>query len=341
MGEDAAATARRIVEEVLARAGSGPTDAGADASAPAVRRTPPATPAIPAAAHGGRGPSEAERIARRIVEEVLEAATEAGADLSVSGVPRGGLSAPGEQTAEIVAPPAETPPSDPPAATRRVQRPTASVPPVDAGGTSPPGGPPDPTPPPVPGVAEEDSADDIVRRIVADVQAERLPEFGARDDTAATTRLPGVAPQEPAEVTTRLPDAADEPASPQAVLDPGTVEMPLGGGPDAAGPERGETAGGTSTQVVAGPDGTPVPDDGAVPGAPGRVDAVDDAPARPLRPLVGWADPPEPVEVAAPEDDEPAARTLRWLLASLLGAIALAVLFPLAVAALRALVSMG
>jgi hypothetical protein len=72
---------------------------------------------------------------------------------------------------------------------------------------------------------------------------------------------------------------------------------------------------------------------------------ADEAPASaptvvPGRELEGWATPlpPEP-SVAAPAQ-EGAPRTLRWLLASLLGAVALAVLFPLAVAALRALVAM-
>ena len=307
MRDDAAAAARRIVEEVLARHGQGEEPADDTVAVPN-----PTNPATEEAAEGPSAPdrsepveapvqgehrdadtelleaaddaaSAASQIARRIVAEVLTAADEqhdapapagdrddAWPDASVRGVPAEGLSVEDEQTVgiEVVSKPTDV--EDPPAREA-------------AASTSP-------------DTSQPTSAAEIVRRIVADVQAEAPPpsdedggspaaEHGPEPDTTA------VLEEQPAETAT------------------------------AALPQH------HSVGVAARPE-------------TGSDPAPATAPAAPSRELEGWATPLSPGPSAATTSPDPAPRTLRWLLASLLGAVALAVLFPLAVAALRALVAM-
>jgi hypothetical protein len=150
-----------------------------------------------------------------------------------------------------------------------------------------------------------------------------------------------------------------------------TREVPVGGGEESAPTSedrtRAEDAGGVSPATEPPPDdGAPASLARAVEGAPDkedghatespRVDAgvsvldreapvvaeagfeavVPVEPAVPVEAESPAAPPPE-----LPEGPEVKPHTLRWLLTSVVGAVALAVLFPLAVGALRSLVSLG
>lgn len=283
MGEDAAATARRIVEEILDRdataggsAGSGSEARPEPASTPGPDAPTGMTPGAPGAA-GDAGPrdgAQAARIARRIVEEALARAEEAvdagpatpGRSASGADGSGGGLAVDEERTVPIEA---------------SSQQQVAEA--------------PDPASPPAPGTG---SAADVVSRIVAEVQE---PDADAADGDASS------GPARSQRPTVPLRTAGAEPVDSTAGTAPAT---------------------GTYQQE-------PVPAT-APPGPAGH--ATGD-------PLTGWAAPAAGAEPAAapgpaPVDEPGSARTLRWLLASLLGAIALAVLFPLAVAALRALVAL-
>lgn len=334
VGEDAAAAARRIVEEVLARRGgpqegpsgtAGTPDTGRDpvaaeaaaaddvATADDVTESVASTSPEPAAGPGSARPeapagrpeevSEAQRIARRIVDEVL--ADEA--EVTVRGVPRDGLPVEGERTAKI-----EVDPHPPGETTQRV--------PGGSGAAAPPG---------------------AASRQSGAVGADGLPAGPVEDHADAEApsgragRARGPSPD---------PDSADEivrriVADVQAEDPPGTAELPVGMTHDSGDPGA----------AIAEDDGTTrvVPRTGKKREAPsestsGPLALTDDGEPAPTRPLVGWAPPPEPEPTGAAEvPEDPAPRALRWLLASLVGAVALAVLFPLAVAALRALVSLG
>lgn len=334
VGEDAAAAARRIVEEVLARRGGPQEGPSGTAGTPGTGRDTVAaeaaaaddvdaadvvtervvsTPPEPAAGPGSARPeapagrpeevSEAQRIARRIVDEVL--ADEA--EVTVRGVQRDGLRVEGERTAKI-----EVDPHHPPGeTTQRV--------PGGSGAAAPPG---------------------AASRQSGAVGADGLPAGPVEDRTDAEApagragRARGPSPD---------PDSADEivrriVADVQSEDPPGTAELPVGMTHDSGDPGA----------AIAEDDGTTrvVPRTGKKREAPsestsGPLALTDDGEPAPTRPLVGWA-PPEPEPTSAPEvPEDPAPRALRWLLASLVGAVALAVLFPLAVAALRALVSLG
>lgn len=287
MGDDAAAAARRIVEEVLRRHGAA-ADAGASGPVAEPRAEAAGDPTPAASTDGstpattgagvGEAATEAARIAHRIVAEVLAGAAQAAAPSSgepgpprreapLGGVSADGLVADDERTVQIeVAADAMASSTGPEAA--------GGHGPSNGGasGTAAPSRAPDPTGPPG---AAPGSAADIVRRIVAEVQEEDRPGSSASPAQIERTR-----------------HVEEVPAV------PGGESVPVAAGPQAA--EQGVAA----------------------------------------RPLVGWATPAEPVPDGAPVDESGGAKTVRWLLASLLGAIALAVLFPLAVGALRALVSL-
>lgn len=280
MGDDAAAAARRIVAEVLDRhAGEeGPP------APPAEQDGPPAPPAeedeptvaLPSPtqdqpAHGHEPepvPTEtatdAARIARRIVEEVLASGPPAGSEPSDA-------EAAGVEASVRGVPPEGLSVED--EQTVHIQVPEAPVPPADA----------------------PESAAEIVRRIVADVQTgERPAEPASQDPTK---------PRDEATVTLDPSEASDEEEPGEEPVSDAPVGEPVGlAAAGAAAPAAGPAA----------------------------------------RPLVGWAEPApvDPEPAPPPVEDTSSSRTLRWLLASLLGAVALAVLFPLAVAALRALVAL-
>jgi hypothetical protein len=347
--DDAAAAARRIVEEVLARHGHGdapatetvatseptpPTEQVDQASERSDRDEPDDSPERPddsperpdaeteLLAAAGDAATAAAQIARRIVAEALAEAEQsrserpagdledAQPEVSVHGVPAEGLSAEDEQTVGIEMPNEPTDSDDPP-----------------TGGPAPETAAPAEGPDPEPGSAAE-----IVRRIVADVQSrastpaeepatpaeEPAPgaEDHARPDSEATT---------PPDEDARSPDEDDAPPGGARGPEPDTTAMLEQQRPEtatAALPQRHSVAVGAKPEAWA--DEAPASAPTVVPG----------------RELEGWATPlpPEPSAAAAAQDGAP--RTLRWLLASLLGAVALAVLFPLAVAALRALVAM-
>lgn len=276
MGDDAAAAARRIVAEVLDRhAGEDgppapPTDSPAGEDEPTVALPSPTQDEPTHGQAAVREPDSADaatdaaRIARRIVEEVL-----------ASGPPAG-TGPPGEDAAGVEASVRGVPPeglSVEDEETVHIQVSAAPVPPADA----------------------PDSAAEIVRRIVAEVQTGEQPAETASEDRGQ--------PRDEATLTLDASEAAGE-EGPDEASDP---DVPVG-----------EPVG----LAVAG---------AAAPAA---------GPA--FRPLVGWAEPAaaDPHPVPPPVEDSGSSRTLRWLLASLLGAVALAVLFPLAVAALRALVAL-
>jgi hypothetical protein len=363
--DDAAAAARRIVEEVLARheqeADAAPDTVAIPVPTPpageTAERPAPSDPQEPADTHAqddrpdaetellaaaGEAASVASRIARRIVAEALAEADERAAqapggdrrepqpEVSVRGVPAEGLPVDDEQTVgiEVTEQPADT--EDPPA---RGAAASASA------GTATP----------APGSAAE-----IVRRIVADVQAEASTP--PADEPSSQPEEPGAAADEPSSQPEEPGAPADEPSS--------RTEAPA---PEAEEHARRDVGSGTPPDEDGGslspapepkPDTTAVLEEqrpatttvalpqqqavgvGARPVAGFDGDPAPAATAASGRELEGWATPrtPGPSVTTASQDISP--RTLRWLIASLLGAVALAVLFPLAVAALRALVAM-
>ena len=309
MRDDAAAAARRIVEEVLARHGQGDAletemvaapkpadhvDEAAEAPAPPAgsdRDEPDDEPAqgersdaeTELLAAAGDAASVAAQIARRIVAEAL-----AEADQPIGQAPADGLQGPQPEVSVRGVPAEGLPVEDEP--TVGIELPSE---PADTDDPAPRGAVPEVTP--AADTPARDSAEEIVRRIVADVQSEASTPV----EEPATPGSPGPDP----DTTVMLEE--QRPATETAAL-----------------PQHQPVA-------VGAP---PATRSGAVP-APGPATAAG-------RELEGWAKPmnPEPSVTTAPVDGAP--RTLRWLLASLLGAVALAVLFPLAVAALRALVAM-
>lgn len=288
MREDAAAAARRIVEDVLARHGQGgpppgdstePSDdvATADESAASEEAAPSATLPLD---------TGSEEVAEPVTEAPSEPAdTEVltSADAAASDAARIARRIVAEALGDAEHPPDVAPP---PAA--RDDAPGQDAPTGDAPAPAPTG------------------TDEIVRRIVADVQADA-------DDAASGGVVAGPEPPD---------EAASDDAEP---ADPDMASV-LGerSNPTTTLPARESLA-------VGAPAGARVGD------APAADESAPLAPLR--RPLEGWAAPADPAPGAPPIGDAPP-RTLRWLLASLLGAVALAVLFPLAVAALRALVTM-
>lgn len=289
MREDAAAAARRIVEDVLARHGQGgqppgegspePSDhvAPADGAAASEEAAPGAT--LPA----DTGSEEVAEPETGTLREPADTELLGSADEATSDAARIARRIVAEALADAEHPPDLAPP---PAA------------PDDAARADGPAG---DEPAPAPAGAEE-----IVRRIVADVQADA--------DDAAPAVVVG-------------PEPTDETATDDA--EPGDQDtagvLRERSGPTTELPEREALA-------VGAPAGARVGD---------TTPADEPAPVAPLRrPLEGWAVPADPATPSAPQAGDAPPRTLRWLLASLLGAVALAVLFPLAVAALRALVTM-
>lgn len=349
MREDAAAAARRIVEEVLAHHGHGDapvseTVATPVPSAPADEASPDGAPAPPdrdgsageparneeheaeteLLAAAGDAASVAAQIARRIVAEALADAQpptgrpavddlhDTGPEVSVRGVPAEGLSVEDERTVGIEVP------DEPAAAEGPSARGVASEPTEPAEAVAPA---------PTPGSAAE-----IVRRIVADVQTEATPpadEAGAPADESPTPADESTtAVGEPARA-----DAGDATSPDEDGTAPGDSRRPEPDTTAVLHEQRPETATAALPQQHSVTVGAPLE-------ARAGGEAAPAAAARSGRELEGWATPlrPDPSDVASSPEGAP--RTLRWLLASLLGAVALAVLFPLAVAALRALVAM-
>ena len=337
MRDDAAAAARRIVEEVLARHGQGvepatgtvsipvmlnPTGEVDEEPEPSARRErsdgeeadhapdgierPDAGTELLAAA--GDAASAAAQIARRIVAEALAEAEQPSAESSAveREDPQPEVAVHGVPAEGLVVEDEQTVGIEVPNDPADADHPTDSDDTKAADAPSTPGAPPESVPSadaPASGSVEE-----IVRRIVADVQSE-----------APTPEAP--TPEEwPAANGPVAPDA-----EPESRWETDTTAMLEEQRPEtdtAALPQQQSVAVGAPSEPRSG--AAPAPASAAVPS----------------RELEGWATPlrPEPGLVTAPVEGAP--RTLRWLLASLLGAIALAVLFPLAVAALRALVAM-
>ncbi len=88
------------------------------------------------------------------------------------------------------------------------------------------------------------------------------------------------------------------------------------------------------------PDAPPASDVPAVPDVPPVPDAAVEPTVVPPDPDPGEQRPPEPSVTGRPEEPPPA-RAGRWVLVTLAAAIALAVLFPLAIRALLQLLSMS
>ena len=352
MSDDAAAAARRIVEEVLARHGQGeapatdtvatPTPAG-PADEAAVEPTPPdPNGLVDAPAQGDRPDAETEllaaageaasaasRIARRIVAEALAEADQQHAqesagggqgpqpEASVSGVPAEGLPVEDEQTVGIEVPKKPTDTDDPPARGPAPQMAIAAE-----------------TPEPDPGSAAE-----IVRRIVADVQAEAFQSADESSPSADESSPSAEEPSGPAEKPGTSADEHDR-SDVGAATSPEQDDASPGG---AHGPEPDTTARLAEQRPETATAALPQHHSVAVGARPDTGFETAPAPvptAVPGRELEGWATPLSPGPSVAKASQDSAPRTLRWLLASLLGAVALAVLFPLAVAALRALVAM-
>ena len=332
MRDDAAAAARRIVEEVLARHGQGdepatgtvsipvtsnPTDDVGEEPEPSARHERPddeVTHHTPAGterpevqtellAAAGEAASAAAQIARRIVGEALAEAEQrsSGSSAGEREDPRPEVAVRGVPAEGLAVEDEQTVGIEVSADAADTDHPADSVDAMAANAPSPPGTPPETVPSaeaPASGSVEE-----IVRRIVADVQSEAPT---SEEGTAAQGRA--------------APD--DEPESRWATGTTAMLEEQRPGTDTAALPQHQSVAVGAPSERRA-----------ETPAAPAAT-------AVPSRELEGWAAPmsPEPGLVMPPAEGAP--RTLRWLLASLLGAVALAVLFPLAVAALRALVAM-
>jgi hypothetical protein len=366
VAEDARAAARRIVEEVLAAHGQAATteDAFIAVTAPADPEVPvgdrpdedpfaTVDPRMDAAAGTGLPDALADRpsraVARRIVEEVLAAHAAA------------------ERDVELPAPAAEA--DGPPPLPEAV--PVQPVPGRDA---VVPGAPASevavelPTEP-EPGAIADDAAS-IARRIVADVLADAEaraeaartadhevggpPAIPADDPEATQALLAAETPDEEpaaeddAEATVALP-AVDEP-TPSAEPVPTAADTPA----DDA-PVRGTSSDDTPDDVAEEtPDLRPADADTTVPLAPDHPDASARPASPPLeRRVDGGVEDEGAVATLPPRTDasaevttpvpvtEPQSRRTHWLLASILGAVGLAVLLPLAVAALRSLVELS
>jgi nicotinate-nucleotide--dimethylbenzimidazole phosphoribosyltransferase len=314
--DDAAAIARRIVDEVLAQA---------------VAMDPAASPTV-----------EVAREAQRLVDEPDEPAVPSPVEAHVEHVPADGLSA-GDETATVeVEVVADVPEADATSAADIVRRIVAEV--TAAAPTSPPedapSAPPETTP------ASEDAAtseapEEPTDRDAREEEPPPAPPASRREPTReldpsaadpdATAPAPSGAPGPDDRAATAGPTES-EPTQQVPVRRPDpepevTREVPQA----ATGVSLLETEG--ATDVV----DEPVPG-ASVPAAdePG-FEAVVYAPVSPSEDEAPGPPGPDP----SADEKEPKPHTLRWLLTSILGAIALAVLLPLAVGALRSLVALG
>jgi trimeric autotransporter adhesin len=351
------AVARRIVEEVLAAHAAAEREVDLPAAAAEAAGPPPlpdaipvqpvpgrdaVVPGVPASAVAVEVPTEpdagtvaddAASIARRIVADVLaDAEARAGEERASAPVESDG-------------PPAI--PADDPEATQALRTdeipegtPAADVGPADADATQSLVATDAPTAAP--------AADDPEA-----TQALVATEAPAEDDADATQAL--VAVDEPedtgpeatseTDATIALPAAGETPSAPEP------ADEPLVDGPPVDGPPVADTPDVAAAATV---DGQPDDADTTVPlvaegpstdagAASSAVDHGVDEEADDRRAVATL--PPRTdasAEVTAPVPAaEPPTRRTHWLLASILGAIGLAVLLPLAVAALRSLVELS
>lgn len=355
MSEDAAAAARRIVAQVLQEHAHGPerqapvppevaedevandeVDGEPAPQGDATSERP--TPAEPL--------TDAARIARRIVDEVLAAAPPAGAEapppepgpaveVRVEDVPAEGLPASGDAAAEVEVV-ADVPDGEGLSAAAIVRRIVAEV--TDASDEEEDGPPP---PPP-----RREPTRELEMTGGAGVESEPA-RHGPAEPSALETEPTREVPEH-----RQPPREHGEPPSidaPESRLGPESVpvfepepepEPEPGPEPEVAAdlePETGEAEpslwpGAARAQEAAG----------------SRVSVLEPEPAGfeatvPTGDMPRIAPPPAPEPQDEPGDGDREAKphTLRWLLTSILGAVALAVLLPLAVGALRSLVSLG
>jgi len=165
----------------------------------------------------------------------------------------------------------------------------------------------------------------LARRIVADVFD--IPLAGRPPDPAASSEAQLAGRRIVAEILAERPPEppAEEPAGAQ---EPGDAQEPAG----AQEPDDAEEPGGpeVAARMVAEVLGRPPAVELHRP--PGRQDRSGDPEPGPP--------PPDPTVTQRLEEDPPA-RTGRWVLVTLAAAIGLAVLFPLAIRALLQLLSMS
>jgi hypothetical protein len=332
-GTEARRTARRIVEEALAAAGIAtaepPTAEVTATQAPTSARTPAAggDAAEAGASAGGTVaarsveagpppvPTPAQRIAHRIVQDALAAAEARRREESQRREQqererREPSTRSEEQEVSPVASPAvaaDEPVRDDAAALPGDEPPTEALP-VGASAASPGDEPPtEPLPANGP-VVSEPALETIVDVPVAPPQARPTVDV---DGPAVARRLVADVLTARRERATAAPTMGSSP-------DAGVVE------PDAASSEGGPPF--EFPSQSAGP--------GHQPGPPPPPAAA----FRSLRRDLGIHDEPT---TALEREERPPRRTGRWLLATILGAITLALLFPLTVAAVRALISLS